>query len=408
MPTPILALPISAFRAALLSGVFVLAACGAGASDEAAKNGAAERVIEVGVVEVQPTSSPIFAELAGRAAAFQTAEVRPQVNGLVRTRFFQEGTIVRQGQTLYQIDPSLYRAAAAEAEANLQSARASAEAARVRADRFRPLAEMEAISRQEYTDALAQARQANASIHQNRAALETARINLRFTSVAAPITGRIGRSLFTEGALVTAAQTEPLAVIQRIDPIYVDIQQPAADVLALRRALASGGVTPASADVRLRLEDGNEYGVTGTVQFAESQVDPNTGTVTLRARFANPEALLLPGMFVRALFVQAIDQVSFLVPQQAVARDPRGNASVYIVGPDNKAVQRRVVAERTSGANWVVTEGLNPGDRVIVQGLANVRPNVTVRPVPANAPQQIAPRQGGEGGGGRGGENKGR
>lgn len=384
-----------------------LAACGGGESAEGG-NKQGERVVEVGVVEVQPSPEPVTVELAGRAAAFQTAEVRPQINGLIRNRYFTEGSIVRQGQTLYQVDPRLYRAAANEAQANLQSARATAEAARVRANRYRPLAEMEAVSRQEYTDALAQSRQANAAIQQSNAQLETARINLSFTRVPAPITGRIGRSLYTEGALVSSNQTEPLAVIQRIDPIFIDIQQSAAELLALRQALASGGVTPAEAEVRLRLEDGSEYGRTGRVQFAEAMVDPATGTVTLRARFPNPDSLLLPGMFVRASFVQGINQRAFLVPQQAVSRDPRGNATLYVVDADNKAVRRQVTAERTSGAHWVVTAGLNPGDRVIVQGLANVRPNATVRPVPADTPQRIAPppAEGGGSGGGEAGQNR--
>jgi membrane fusion protein, multidrug efflux system len=409
---PLSAPPLRRKLLPLLAAVLscLAAACSGGGDQNKAdgKGGAGGRVPEVGVVEVQPTSVPVFAELAGRATAFQTAEVRPQVGGLIRARYFTEGSVVREGQVLYQIDPRLYQASTAQAQANVQSAQATAEAARVRANRYRPLADMQAISRQDYTDALAQSRQASAAVQQQGAALETARINLRFTRVSAPITGRIGRSLFTEGALVTTNQADPLAIIQRIDPIYVDIQQSAADVLALRRALAGGGITAAQADVRLRLEDGSDYGYTGTVQFSEAMVDPNTGTVTLRARFPNPQALLLPGMFVRATFVQGIDNQAYLVPQQAVTRDPRGQATLYVVGPDNKAVQRRVVAERTSGANWVVTEGLNPGDRVIVQGLANVRPNMVVHPVPANQPQQIVPRQGGgEGGGGQSGRGGG-
>lgn len=345
----------------------------------------------VGYVVIQPTAVADITELSGRTSAYQMSEVRPQVTGLIRRRLFREGALVRQGQPLFQIDPSLYRAAANQANANLAAARANAEAARIRSDRYRPLAEMEAVSKQDYTDALATSRQATASVAQNQAALQTARINLRFTTVPAPITGRIGRSLFTEGALVSATQTDPLAVIQRLDPMFVDIQQSSADLLSLRRALSNGGASPASTQVKLKLEDGSDYGFTGTVEFAEAMVDPQTGTVTLRARFPNPQGLLLPGMFVRATFAQAIDQTAFLVPQQAVSRDPRGNATLYVVGPNNKAVMRTVKAERTNGAFWVVTDGLKAGDKVITQGLATLKPNAAIKPVPANQQQRIVP-----------------
>jgi len=375
-----------------VAAALVLASCAGGGEAEKKGRGSSGPV-QVGYVVLQPTNVPVTAELSGRVTAFQMSEVRPQVAGIVQKRFFREGSIVRAGQTLYQIDPSLYQAQAAQAQANLQSARASAEAARIRAERYRPLAEMEAVSKQDYTDAAAQARQAQAAVAQSEAQLRTAQINLRFTRVPAPITGRIGRSLVTEGALVTANQPEPLAVIQRLDPIYVDIQQSSAEMLALRKALARGGVAPASATVRLRLEDGSDYGQTGTVEFAEVMVNENTGTVTLRARFPNPQGILLPGMFVRAIFDQAIDTQAFLVPQAGVSRDPRGNATVYVVGPDNRAVARTVVADRTLGQAWVVTQGLAPGDRVIVQGTGNLRPGAEIRPVPANTPQRIQPQQ---------------
>ncbi|MBV8238847.1 MAG: efflux RND transporter periplasmic adaptor subunit, partial [Sphingomonas sp.] len=318
-------------------------------------------------------------------------EVRPQVSGVIQKRFFAEGSIVKQGQPLYQIDPSLYRAATNQASANLASAEATAAAARTKAERYRPLAEIEAVSKQDYTDARAAQRQAEAAILQNKAQLDTARINLRFTTVPAPITGRIGRSLFTVGALVTTSQADPLATIQQLDPIYVDIQQSAASIIALRRSLASGGAVSTQAAVRLKLEDGSDYGRTGSVEFSEVVVDPSTGTVTLRARFPNPDGLLLPGMFVRAVFDQAIDRNAILVPQAAVTRDPKGNATVWVVGPGNKAVQKTVTADRTQGAFWVVTQGLAPGDRVITQGTGNLRANMDVKPVRADTPQRIAP-----------------
>ena len=315
--------------------------------------------------------------------------MRPQVSGVVLRRLFREGSYVRQGQTLYQIDPSMYQAQAAQAQANVQSARASSVAARTRASRYRPLAEMEAIAKQDYTDALAQARQADAAVAQNSAALRAAQINLRYTRVPAPISGRIGLSNFTEGALVTANQPDPLTTITRLDPVYVDIQQSAADLLALRQALARGGAVPTTAQVRLKLPDGSDYGYSGTVEFSQVLVNQDTGTVTLRARFPNAQAILLPGMFVTAQFAQAVNTAAFLVPQQAVTRDPKGNATLWVVGPGNRAVQRVVVADRTQGSYWVVTQGLASGEKVIIQGTANLRDGAPIRPVPASAPQRI-------------------
>lgn len=364
-----------------------LAGCG-NATDE---KGGQRGTPEVGYVVAAFSAVPTEAELSGRVVASQQSEVRPQIAGLVRRRLFTEGSYVRAGQPLYQIDPAIYRAAANEAAANVSAAQATAEAARVRADRFRPLAEMEAVSQQDYTDALAQARQAEAAVAQNRARLDSAQINLRFTTVTAPISGRIGRSLVTEGALVTMGQADPMAMIQSIDRVYVDIQQSGADLVALRQALASGTSAPASAEVRLTLEDGSDYGPSGTLQFAEALVDPATGTVTLRASFPNPRGLLLPGMFVRARFVQSIDRRAILVPQVALTRDERGDALVWVVGADNKVQQRTVTATRTVGANWVVTGGLRAGERIVTQGIANLRPGGEVRPVPASTPQRIAP-----------------
>lgn len=381
---------------AAASGLLLLAACGSGGEPQQKGGGGGgggrnEGPTNVGYVVVQPTSVPVTTELTGRTVAFQSSEVRPQVSGVIQRRFFTEGTVVRRGQPLYQIDPSLYRAAANEARANVANAQATAAAARTRARRFAPLAEIEAVSQQEYTDAVATQRQAEATIELNRARLDTARINLRFTTVPAPITGRIGRSLFTVGALVSATQTDPLATIQQLDPIFVDIQQSSASLLSLRRSLASGGASPARAQVRLKLEDGSDYGLVGGVEFAEVVVDPATGTVTLRARFPNPEGLLLPGMFVRAVFSQSIQKNAFLVPQTAVQRDPKGMATLYIAGPGNKAVQRTVTTSGTQGAFWIVTDGLKPGDKVITQGTANLRPGGAIIPVPANAPQRVRP-----------------
>jgi membrane fusion protein (multidrug efflux system) len=377
--------------AAPLVTALLLAACSGGGANKAEGHRGQNGPAEVGYMVVQPTSVPLTTALSGRVTAYQMSEVRPQVAGIVQRRYFQEGSIVRQGQVLYRIDPSLYAASAAQARANLQSANATAEGARIRAERYKPLADMEAVSKQDYTDAAATARQAAAAVAQNRAQLQTAQINLRFTRVEAPITGRIGRSLVTEGALVTTNQADPLAVIQRLDPIYVDIQQSSADLLALRRSLTKDGVIPASAAVRLTLEDGSEFAQSGTVRFSEVMVSETTGTVTLRASFANPQGILLPGMFVRATLAQSVDTRAFLVPQAGLVRDAKGAAKVWVVGPDNKAKQVDVVADRTQGTNWVVTKGLNPGDKVIVQGVANLKSGAAIKPVPAASAQRIAP-----------------
>ncbi|AMG76409.1 MULTISPECIES: efflux RND transporter periplasmic adaptor subunit [Sphingopyxis] len=369
----------------LVAAILLLTGC-ANKDDDAGQRGQAA---QVGYVVVTTAAVPITTELGGRTVAFETSEVRPQVNGLIRQRLFTEGATVRAGQPLFQIDASLYRAAVAQAEANLASARANAQAAEEKAKRFEPLAKMQAIAEQDYSDALAAARVARAAVAQTAAALDTARINLRYTAIAAPISGRIGRSLATPGALVSANQAEPLAVIQRTDPLYVDIQQSAAELTALRRSLAAGGVQPGSTAVRLRLEDGSLYPIVGTVQFSEVTVNEATGTVTLRARVPNPQGLLLPGMFVTALFEQAVDPKAMLVPQTAVQRDFDGSAFVYLVGKDDKAARRKVVAERTVGADWVVTDGLKPGDRVITQGVGNLRQGAQVKPVPASSPERV-------------------
>lgn len=374
--------------------MLAVAACGAHKDDKAGGKGGRGQggPVEVGYVVMQPTSVALTSELTGRTVAYQSSEVRPQVSGVIEKRLFTEGALVQRGQPLYQIDPSLYRAAVNQAQADLESARANQEAAQALADRYKPLAAIEAVSKQDYTNAVAAARQAGAAIAQRQAALDTARINLRFTTVPAPISGRIGRSLFTVGALVTTSQADPLATIQQLDPMYVDIQESSADLLALRRALSAGGATPTSAQVRLTLEDGSEYGQTGVVEFSEVVVDQGTGTVTLRARMPNPQGLLLPGMFVRATFAQALESQAYLVPQSAVSRDPKGVATVYLVGPDNKAVQRKISATRTQDQFWVVSKGLEPGDKLITQGLGKLKPKAELKPVPADTPQHLKPR----------------
>lgn len=377
-------------RSLLLAGTLCAATLSLGAcssEEEAGKNG--RGAPEVGFVVARVEAVPVTTSLGGRTVAFETSEVRPQVGGLIRRRLFTEGGFVRAGQPLYQIDASLYQAAVDQAAANLASARASAQAADERVRRFAPLAKMQAIAEQDYTDALAEARVARAAVAQNGAALETARITLRYATITAPISGRIGRSLATPGALVSASQATPLAVIQQTDPIYVDMQQSSAELTTLRQALASGGIAAGSTSVRLRLEDGSAYGFAGTVQFSDITVNEATGTVTLRARFPNPQGTLLPGMFVTALFDQAINPRAILVPQAALQRDFDGSAFVYLAGADNKVVRRKVTAERTIGTNWVVTDGLKAGERVITQGAGNLKQGAPIKPVPASSAQRV-------------------
>jgi len=356
---------------------------------------------EAGYVVLTAQSAPIEIELTGRTSAYETSDVRPQVSGLIQARRFVEGSIVRQGQTLYEIDPSLYRAAVAQAQANLANAEANRTAAEAKAARYKPLVAIEAVSKQDYTDAVSAANQAAAQVEQMRAALQTAKINLGFTRVPAPIGGQVGRSIVTTGALVTNGQANALTTIARLDPINVDIQQSSSDLVALRQQLASGGVLPSSAAVRLVLEDGTLYPLPGRIEFTEPLVDPSTGSVTLRARFPNPQNLLLPGMFVRARLSQATVQNAILVPQQGVTRTPNGEATVLLVGPGDKAVLRPIQATRSVGDKWLVSSGLAAGDRVITEGLMRIKPGMAVRPVPAGSPQPPAPGQAASDPGGR-------
>lgn len=341
---------------------------------------------EVGIVVLQPESVLLTTQLPGRTGAYAASEVRPQVSGLIQARLFEEGQTVTRGQTLYQIDARLYRAALAQARANLHSSMAANEAAQVKAQRLGPLAQEHAVSELDYAEARSGAAQARAAVEQARAALQTATINLRFTHVPAPISGRIGRSLVTTGSLVTSGQATPLATIQQLDPMFVDLQQSSAELLELRRSLAREGTAPASADVHLVLADGSQYDKVGHLQFAEAVVDPSTGSVTLRASFENPDSTLLPGMYVRATVGQATARDAILAPQAGVTRDPKGNASALVLGAGEKVERRTLVTDRAIGNRWLVREGLNAGDRLIVEGTDKVRPGQVVRAVAAQKP----------------------
>ena len=353
----------------------------------------------VAYVAVSEQAVTLSTELPGRTTAYETSEVRPQVNGLITARLFEEGTAVRRGQALYRIDPAPYQAQVASARAALTRAQAGIASSRALARRYGELVKINAISRQAYEDAQTTANQAGADVAAQRAAVRAAQIDVGRTTVTAPISGRIGASTFTTGALVTAAQASPLATIQRLDPIYVDIQQSSTDLLRLRQQMLAGQVARGNGDarVRLKLEDGSTYPVEGTLKFAAVTVDPATGTQTIRAVFPNPRGLLLPGMYVRAELGEGTQRAGLLVPQRAVSRDERGRPTVLVVGQGSKAEPRTITTARTVGADWLVTDGLRPGDKVIVEGAMTLRPGTVVTAAPftgrAGAPARAAPAQ---------------
>jgi len=340
----------------------------------------------VGVVTVGEESVVLTSELPGRIAAVETSEVRPQVSGVVRDRLFTEGAMVSKGQVLYAIEDAPYRAALASAQGQLGAAQSQINATRLQAQRYGQLVQLNAVSKQEADNANASAQQARANVAAQQAAVQSARVNLGFTRIKAPISGRIGRSLVTVGALVQMGQTDPLATIQRTNTVYVDVVQSAAQLLDLKQAMATGGVTrgDGSARVQLILPNGTTYPIEGRLQFSEVTVDQTTGAVTLRASFPNPNGLLLPGMYVRAKLVQGTQAKAMLVPQRAVGRDERGNPTVMVVGPDNKIASRTLVTTQSQGDNWIVTSGVKPGDKIIVEGAMMLRPGAVVKATPWN------------------------
>jgi membrane fusion protein (multidrug efflux system) len=337
----------------------------------------------VGVLTLAPRHVGLVDELPGRTVAYRVAEVRPQVSGIVQKRLFEEGSEVREGEQLYQIDSATYAVALRSAQAALQRAEARRESAKLLQERYAPLRQANAVSQQEYDDAVASFTAAEADVAAAKAQVEAARINLVYCQVLSPISGRIGRTSVTEGALVTSQQNAPLALVQQLDPIYVDITQSSVEMLKLQRALASGELSrdeQNEAEVTLTLEDGSEYAERGKLQFAEVSVDPSTGAVVLRALFPNPRRELLPGMFVRAQLTQAVKRDALLVPQRGVTRNQRGDAVVLVVD-GNVVAERTVTAERAIGNDWLISDGLQAGDRVILDGLQKVRPGAEVRAV---------------------------
>lgn len=328
---------------------------------QAAVKPAAPAPVEVGVVEIRPEPLTLTTELPGRTRAHLVAEVRPQVGGIIEQRLFREGAEVGAGELLYRIDPASFQAAYDSAKAALAKAQADIRSVQLKAERYKDLVRIKAVSDQDYDDARAALAQAQAEVEAQKAALETARINLDYTQVRAPIAGRIGRSSVTPGALVTADQTTALATIQQLDPVYVDVQRSSTEWLELQQALKSGRLSHPGADgsitVRLKLEDGSDYPQTGRLLFSEVTVDAGTGAITLRAEFPNPDQRLLPGMYVRAVLEEGIAQQALLVPQRAVSRDARGKASALVVNADGKAERRDLVTERAVGDRWLVMVG---------------------------------------------------
>lgn len=344
---------------------------------------------EVGVVTVRQERVTLTKELPGRTSAYLMAEVRPQVGGIVQERLFTEGQDVKAGDILYKISPATYQAASASAKAALARAEANLAPIRIKAERYSELVGIKAVSRQDRDEAVAAVKQAEAEIDVQKAALDNAQINLAYTSITAPISGRIGKSNLTVGALATANQGYALAVIQQIDPLYVDVTQSSADLLRLRRNIDNGSIKrggEGQTRVRLLLEDGTPYPLPGLLKFSDITVDPGTGSVTLRTVFPNPRHVLLPGMYVRAILEEGVNDRAILVPQRGVTRDQKGNAVAMIVDGAGKVVPRVLKIDRSIGDRWLIADGLNPGDRVIVEGLQKIAPGATVNAVPFGAP----------------------
>jgi len=350
---------------------------------------------EVGVIEVKQQRVVLTTELSGRTSSNLIAEVRPQVGGIIKKRLFTEGSDVKAGQVLYQIDPASYEATLASAKATQARAEASLTSTRLKAERYQDLVKIKAVSQQDNDDAQAAFKQSEAEVAVTKAAVDTARINLGYTRITAPISGRIGRSTVTEGALVTTNQVTALATIQQLGTMFVDVTQSSAELLKLKRNLASGVMksdgAAAQARVRLLLEDGSPYPQTGTLKFSEVTVDQSTGSITLRATFPNPNQLLLPGMFVRAILEEGVDEQAILVPQRGVTRNPKGEAMVMVVGAEEKVEPRIIKVVRTVGDSWLVAEGLKVGDRIILEGIQKARPGTPVKAVPFGTKPAAAP-----------------
>ncbi len=374
----------------LFSLVLIVAACGK--DDSARKPAGPPPTPEVGVITVQPQSVVLTRELPGRTSAYRVAEVRARVNGIVQKRLFTEGSDVKAGQPLFKIDSAPYQATLESAQAQLARAEATAASTKSLAERYTKLIETNAVSRQEYDDAIARQKSAAAEVAAARAAIKSARINVNYTTVDAPIAGRIGRSAVTEGAYVQQSAATLLATVQQLDPLYVDLTWSSGDLMRLRRALESGQLqtVEGKAKVTVILEDGREYPEVGTLQFADASVDETTGSVALRAVVPNPKAELLPGMFVRARIAEGTKPAALLVPQRAVQRDQGGQPFVLLVDKSGKVERRELETDRVIDDAWLVTKGLAGGEQIVINGLQKARPGATVKAVPANTKQANA------------------
>lgn len=383
-PVPV-ALPLA------LAAALFLTACDDAPKQQAAGpgGGAGMPPVEVAVITATPSNVPVTTDLPGRTTAFRVAEVRPQVSGIVLKRLFEEGSDVQAGQQLYQIDPAPYQAVVQSAQADLAKARATLKSVEAKAARYAELVKINAVSRQDYDDVIASLDQAKAQIQVAQAAIDTARINLDYTKVYAPIAGRIGKSAVTEGALVTANQTTSMALITQLDPIYVDLNQSSADLMRMKQAAAAGSVQRRDAAPVTLLLDGvsKPYAHTGELKFSDVTVDESTGSVQVRAVFPNPDRDLFPGLFVRARIEQGVRDNVFLIPQQAVVRTPTGATQVWVVNADNTVAPRPVETTQAAGDSWIVTGGLTAGDKVVTAGIQKIKPGATVR-VAAPAQQQ--------------------
>lgn len=373
----------------MLSGSFLLTGCDDNKSQQAAQ----QQPPEVGVVTLKNEPLKITTELPGRTSAFRVAEVRPQVSGIILKRNFVEGTDIKAGVSLYQIDPATYQAAYDSAKGDLAQAQANAHVAQLTIKRYKPLLGTKYISQQDYDTAAATAAQTAAAVQAAQANVETARINLAYTKVTSPISGRIGKSAVTEGALVSSGQTTALATVQQLDPMYVDVTQSSDDFLRLRAELESGQLkqNDGKANVTLLMQNGSAYTQTGTLEFSDVTVDETTGSITLRAIFPNPDSRLLPGMFVRARLDEGTNPAALLVPQQGVTRTPTGQATAMVVGADNKVEVRNITANQAFGDKWLVTDGLKEGDRVITVGLQRAKPGAQVTPQEVKDDAKAAP-----------------
>ena len=363
---------------AAISFGLMLAACGQRNAGQYAG-----QTQQVTVVTLKPESVALTRELPGRTAAYLVAEVRPQVSGIVKQRLFTEGAFVKAGQPLYELDDAPYRAQYNNAKAALQKAGATVEVARITAKRDADLIKIDAVSQQDYDNAVAAWRQSEADVAAAQAAVDSAAVNLAYAHIVSPITGRIGKSSVTQGALVTQNQTDAMATVQQLDPIYVDVNQSSSEWLQLRQEVESGRVQAggAGAAAKIVLENGTEYGHEGKLQFADVTVDPTTGEFLLRAIVPNPDHILMPGMYVRAIIREGVMPKGLLAPQQGIARDPKGNATALVVDAENKVETRQVRVVRTIGDQWLVENGLSAGDRLIVEGVQKVQPGMQVQPV---------------------------